>query len=220
MQKIDNSQDILKPYKSGTLISFEGLEGAGKSTQIKMLENYLSTNGDLFETLREPGGTVLGEKLREAMLSSTHKVHPYAQACLFASSRSQLLFEKVLPELDKGHIVILDRYIDSSFAYQGIAGGLGIDTIIKLHSEFPLTVMPNLTFYLDISVETSISRMKSRGEDDDFFESKGQEFFKSLQSGYYKAIERFPERIIKIDGTKDPEHIFDEILSHLKKAIN
>ena len=147
----------LAPFKSMTnamMISFEGIEGSGKSTQIKLLKAYFEDKKYPVLLVREPGGTDFGEKLREAILHSQNEIAPLAEAHLFASSRAQLLTQKILPHLEqKNAVVLIDRYLDSSIAYQAMARGLGLQTILDLHSHAPLNTLPNMTFYLDISVE-------------------------------------------------------------------
>ena len=124
----------LKQY-NGLFLSFEGLDGSGKTTQISKTKEWLENKNWNVMVLREPGGTVFGEKLRSAILETQEDIDPLAQAMLFASSRAQLLSKKILPFLsNKNHCVILDRYIDSSIAYQGYAAGLGMETITQLHS--------------------------------------------------------------------------------------
>jgi len=154
------------PAAKGLFISFEGIEGAGKSTQIKLLTEKLEKQGMNVLCVREPGGTRFGEKLRQAILHSTKPLHPYSEALLFASSRGQLLHEKILPHLEKENsVIICDRYIDSSLAYQGLAREFGMDKILQIHSHSPLTTLPHLTFYIQISVECSFERQTTRNEE-------------------------------------------------------
>ena len=146
---LEDFKPYFKPnsYKNTYLISFEGIEGSGKSTQIKKFTEYLKSKNQDVHYFREPGGTKFGEKLREAILDSDSPIHPLAEANLFAASRAQLLSEKVIPLLEKeNQIIILDRFIDSSIAYQGIARNLGIDTILDLHKRYPLNLTPHCTF--------------------------------------------------------------------------
>ncbi|MFZ4713660.1 MAG: dTMP kinase [Bacteriovoracaceae bacterium] len=193
-------------------LSFEGIEGSGKSTQIKNLECYFQSLGFDVLVLREPGGSAFGEKLREALLTSTVALHPMAEAFCFASSRTQLLSEKVLPHLKKEKtVVILDRYMDSSIAYQGIARGLGFETIVKLHDYAPLNQRPDLTLYLKIDLETSQVRQKIRGNEKDYFEKENHLFYQKLIQGYDQCALAFPERISTVDAKQDPDEVFSEI---------
>jgi dTMP kinase len=198
--------------KQSFFLSFEGIEGSGKSTQIQKLSAYLEGLGFNVLVLREPGGSVFGEKLREALLTSNVPLHPMAEAFCFAASRSQLLTEKVLPHLEKNKaVVILDRYMDSSIAYQGFARGLGLETIAKLHEYPPLNHRPDLTIYLRIDLKTSEERQRQRGNEKDYFEKENQSFYQKLIDGYDACATHFPERIQTIDATTTQDSVFQEI---------
>lgn len=200
------TQELLNSFRAPAFpgsyfISFEGIEGAGKSTQIVKLKNYLELKDYRVIVLREPGGTPFGEKMRQAILETKTEITPLAEAHLFASSRAQLLSEVILKELSVPNtVVICDRYIDSSMAYQGHSRGLGIVNVLDIHNAFPLNLVPHLTFYLRIDVETSELRQKIRNAPKDYFESKGVEFYKKLIIGYDTVSELFPNRIMKVDA--------------------
>lgn len=201
-------------------ISFEGIEGSGKTTQIKALQELLVADGYAVDVFREPGGTAFGEKLREAILSSPEKISPMAEACLFASSRAQLLESKILPSLqERKKIVIVDRYIDSSLAYQGVARGLGLETILELHQRAPLNTVPHISVYLKIDLETSMERQKQRGSEKDYFEKEAAEFYQKLIQGYDEASAMFKERFLVIDGDRAPEEISREIETAISRLI-
>ena len=182
MQNTDISSK-LKDFKTlkhadSLLMSFEGIEGSGKSTQIDRLSRFLQSKGKQVFCFREPGGTEFGEQLRQIILNSQTQIAPIAEAHLFAAARAQLLTQEVLPKLEhKNTVVILDRYIDSSIAYQASARELGLGTILNIHKDFPLNIMPHLTLYLHIDLETSMARQKTRGNDKDYFEKENQDFF-------------------------------------------
>ncbi|MBP9674893.1 MAG: dTMP kinase, partial [Bacteriovoracaceae bacterium] len=210
--------DILKKFHapsthpSSFLVSFEGLEGAGKSLQILNFKEFLEKQGWEVLLVREPGGTLFGEKIREAILQSSTALTPLAEALAFACSRAQLLSENILPYLQKEkRVVIVDRFIDSSLAYQGMGRSLNFETILNLHSYAPLTALPHLTFYLAIPWETSLERMKTRGKNLDYFELQGEDFFKKVSEGYDLSQKLFPERIKRIQGTDSPDQVFKEI---------
>lgn len=201
-------------------ISLEGIEGSGKSTQIKHLEEILKNKGFRVLTLREPGGTEFGEKLREAILKSSAPLHPMAECHLFLASRAQLLKEKILPFLlVPKSVVILDRYIDSTLAYQGKARKLGIQTVLELHRHDPLNLLPHRTYFLDISLETSLERQLKRGQEKDYFESEKTEFYSNLIDGYREMANLFPERILKIDASVSPEAVAKIIDEDLEKIL-
>ena len=192
-------------------LSFEGIEGSGKTTQLKFVEEELKNRGKRVLILREPGGTTFGEKLREAILQSSVPLHPLAECHLFLASRAQILEEKILPFLlVPGSVVILDRYVDSTLAYQGFARGLGLETILTLHQFAPLNLLPHRTYFLDIGLETSMERQKARGQEKDYFESEKQEFYQKLIDGYRELATLFPDRILKIDAsvTVDSSRIY------------
>ncbi len=202
-------------------ISLEGIEGSGKSTQIKHLETMFSDRGYRVLTLREPGGTEFGEKLREAILKSTTPLHPLAECHLFLASRAQLLKEKILPFLlQPKSVVILDRYLDSTLAYQGKARKLGIETVLELHRHEPLNLIPHRTYFLDIPLELSYDRQLKRGSVKDYFESEKSEFYSHLIEGYREMAKLFSDRILTIDASQTPEQVskvIDQDLDNLLK---
>jgi dTMP kinase len=209
-----------KTGNNSYLVSFEGIEGSGKSTQVERFIELLKSNHQNVSYYREPGGTTFGEKLREAILTSEHKLDPIAEAMLFASARAQLLFQNVLPDLQKDNqVVILDRYLDSSLAYQGHARGLGVDTVLGLHQNGILTNVPHLTFYLKIDYQTSVERQKARGNEKDYFEKEKKEFYEKLIQGYDNAASIFPNRIKIIDATCDIDNVTSQINTIWKESL-
>lgn len=209
------------PETPGSLfLSLEGIEGSGKTTQIKAIESFVKNKGMRVLTLREPGGTIFGEKLREAILQSETPLHPLAECHLFLASRAQLLKEKILPFLlQPGSVVILDRYIDSTLAYQGKARRLGYETVLTLHQFEPLNLLPHRTYFLDIGLETSMERQRIRGNQKDYFESQKQEFYQNLLDGYREVSEIFPDRILKINAENTPDNVTQFIISDLEKIL-
>lgn len=207
-------------FPGSFFLSFEGIEGAGKSTQIIRLKDYLERKNYRVIILREPGGTPFGEKLRQAILDNKNEITPLAEAHLFASSRAQLLTEVTLKELSVPNtVVIYDRYIDSSIAYQGHARGLGVASILEIHNIFPLNLVPHLTLYLRIESDTSEKRQKMRNAPKDYFESKGPEFYKKLVVGYDLSAELFPNRIVKIDADRSLDAIEFDIQNIMSKLL-
>ena len=212
------TQELLNSFRSPAFpgsyfLSFEGIEGAGKSTQIIRLKNHLEKKDFRVLVLREPGGTPFGEKMRQAILETKTEITPLAEAHLFASSRAQLLSEVILKELAVPNTVIIcDRYIDSSVVYQGHSRGVGVAEILQLHSTFPLNLVPHLTFYLRTGVETSEKRQKMRNAPKDYFEAKGIEFYKKLVVGYDLVAELFPNRILKLDAEVNLDEMTMRIL--------
>ncbi len=216
------TQELLNSFRSPAFpgsffLSFEGIEGAGKSTQIIRLKKHLEDKNFRVLVLREPGGTPFGEKMRQAILETKTEITPLAEAHLFASSRAQLLSEVILKELAVPNTVIIcDRYIDSSLVYQGHSRGLGVAEVLNIHNVFPLNIVPHLTFYLRIDVETSEKRQKMRNAPKDYFEAKGIEFYKKLVVGYDLMAEYFPHRILKMNA----EVTLDEMTMQIFEATN
>jgi dTMP kinase len=220
---IDSLKSLFRsPVTPGSLfLSLEGIEGSGKSTQIKAIEDFVKNKNLRVLTLREPGGTVFGEKLREAILNSASPLHPLAECHLFVASRAQLLKEKILPFLlEPGSVVILDRYMDSTLAYQGKARRLGYETILTLHQHDPLNLLPHRTYFLDIDLKTSMERQKARGNAKDYFESEKTEFYQNLLDGYREIANVFPDRILKINAELSQEKVTKEILSDLAGILS
>jgi len=216
-QLLELAQDFKNWNKTNSLlISFEGIEGSGKTTQIQMLAKYFESKGRQVTCLREPGGTTFGEQLRSAILDSNEKIHPLAEAHLFASSRAQLLSQKIIPLLEKrDQIIILDRYIDSSLAYQGMARKLGAHTVLKIHSDYPLNLFPNLTFYLKIDLQTSMVRQQKRNNIKDYFEKEDSSFYQDLINGFELGAQLFPRRVSVIDASQDVENVHQQIIDKL-----
>ena len=219
------TQELLNSFRAPAFpgsffLSFEGIEGAGKSTQIIKLKNYLEEKNFRVLVLREPGGTPFGKKMRQAILETKTEITPLAEAHLFASSRAQLLSEVVLKELAiPNTVIICDRYIDSSLVYQGHSRGLGVAEVLNIHNVFPLNLVPHLTFYLRINVETSEKRQKMRNAPKDYFESKGVDFYKKLVVGYDLMAELFPNRILKLDAEVTLEQMTMQIFEATNKLI-
>ncbi len=220
MENINNNllQHFRPPAFPGSyFLSFEGIEGSGKSTQIKETTDFLEKKDFRVLLLREPGGTVFGEKLRKAILETKVDLHPLAEAHLFASARAELIHEVILKEMAiPNTIIISDRYIDSSLAYQGAARGLGIETILKIHQHFPLSLMPHLTLYFKIDIATSMERQKMRNAPKDYFESQNEAFYLKLIEGYDQSLELFPNRVKSIDAIASKE----EVSKQVKNLIN
>lgn len=188
----------------GKFITFEGCEGCGKSTQVRLLKEYLTEKNVPFVLAREPGGTEISEKLREIILDkNSSAMTAQCEALLYAAARCQIIDEVILPALADGKLVILDRYIDSSFAYQAYARGLGYDFVAKANAYALENCMPDLTVFMDVSPDKAFSR-KGGVDAGDRLETAGSEFHNKVYDGYKKLIERTPDRfaVFAADGTK------------------
>lgn len=203
------------------LVTFEGGEGCGKSTQIRLFEKYLKDNNIDYILSREPGGTPLGEKIRTLLLENKDDMSAKTEFLLFSSGRAEHVEKVVKPSLEKGKVVVLDRYYHSSYAYQGYAGGQNLNEL-KAITEFAISnCQPDLVFLLDISYEDGFMR-KSRDEklkNLDRIESKGKAYHDAVREGYLKLAKEEKERFVVIDATKSIEEISKIIISEFEKRF-
>ena len=194
----------------GRFITFEGIDGSGKSTQIRMLENELNELGVAFKTFREPGGTDLSEKIRTILLDKENiELISTAESLLFAAARAQLTTEQIKPAIEKGEFVICDRFTDSTIAYQGYGRGLDIQQLEEINYIATDGLTPDITFILDINPETAAVRMKA--EASDRMEEMGMDFFRRIRGGYRQIKDQNPNRYRLINGEQSPENVFKEI---------
>src|SRR6476619_6413547 len=193
-------------------VSFEGADGSGKSTQAQLLYETLAAEGRDVVLTREPGGTELGERARELVLNGP-QMGAWAEAALFAASRAEHVEEVIRPALDRAAEVVCDRYIDSSLAYQGIARGLGVDAVLQLNLAVTGGLLPDVTFLLllDPGVATR------RHVDPDRLEREGTQLQAKVDAAYRELAERFPDRIVTIDATGEPETIAREVRERLRE---
>lgn len=196
-------------------ISFEGIDGCGKGTQIELLKKYFANNNIKSIFVNDPGTTVAGSKLREILLDKTIQLDPEVELILYNACRIQLEREVIIPALDEGLVVVSDRYSDSTYAYQH--GGRCISMeLLECKSDLE----PQITFFLDIDVETSERRRNERNTgDNDRFETLDKDFYSRVRSAYQTLARRHPERIITIDGTKSIDEIHDIIVKTLKERF-
>lgn len=196
------------------LISFEGIDGCGKSTQIELLKKHFKKNNVEFSVFREPGGTEVSEKIRNLLLHETQEMDSTTELLLFSAARSQLVAEEILPRLEKGEVVILDRFFDSTSAYQGYGRkSVSLSEIDALNKIATHNTEPDITFYLKIDLETAARRTEA--SEKDRMERAGITFFRSVIEGYDK-LSRL-KRFEVLDGTLQPEEIHQQILRRIQK---
>lgn len=196
------------------IISFEGIEGVGKSTQINLLKDYLESKGLTVTVLREPGSTITGESIRSILLDSKENLSEESELLLMFAARAQLISEKVLN--NNVDVILFDRFYDASIAYQGFGRGLSINFIKNL-IDFTKCPTPDLTFLLDISVQDGFERKIA--DIKDRIESSGDEFFNKVRNGYLEIANEQPRRIKIIDAMDSIESIYEKIIEHVNQTI-
>lgn len=204
----------------GIFITIEGGDGSGKSTQIDLLMAYFDEQGYEVLLTREPGGTVISEKIREIILNKDHmEMADMTEALLYAASRAQHVQEFIIPNVQKGKVVICDRYVDSSVVYQGYARGLGIDAIEEINHYATLGLTPNLTILLDLPAEIGLTRKKNQ-QALDRLELASDSFHMKVSEGYRILAKRHKDRILSVDATQSIEAIHDVIIKAIKEIIS
>lgn len=201
----------------GFLLSFEGSEGCGKSTQIRLLKERLENAGREVVVLREPGGTEIGESIRHLLQHAKegHAMTSETELLLFAASRAQIVREKIRPLVESGVFVILDRFLDSTTVYQGHARGLPLDAVNAINRFAIGGTLPQLTLLLDLDVQTAWKRIHATGRELDRMESQPPEFFEKVRQGYLSLAKAEPERFRVVAASKSPEAVHEHIRSLL-----
>jgi len=208
----------------GFFITFEGIEGCGKTTQIGRLTSALKSARRDFVLTREPGGTEIGEQIRKILLDRANAgLDSMAELFLYAAARVQHLRQTILPAIQEGRIVLCDRFLDATMAYQGYGRGLDPAWIEEIHRRAMNDVRPDLTFLLDLPVEVGLQRARKRMEgqtiSEDRFEREDLEFHRRVREGYLQLARREPGRFVILDGMKDEETLHREILAPLRPKV-
>lgn len=205
----------------GLFISFEGCDGCGKTTAVSKVVEKLNSLGYSPLLTREPGGSKIAEQIREIILDKNNiDEDPRTEALLYAASRRQHLVDVILPALNEGRMVISDRYLDSSLAYQGYARGIGIDEVMSINAFAIDKTYPDLTFFLDLSPEDGLKRVANRTRSADRLDVEKVSFHKKVYEGYKIINEKFKDRIIIIDASKTPDEISDEIVKYIVEKLS
>jgi dTMP kinase len=212
--------------KRGRFITFEGLDGCGKSTHLERLARVLQKQGLEVLTTREPGGTEIGERIRSILLDShTHGLAPLSELALMFASRAQHLLEMILPAMNRGAWVLCDRYTDSSEAYQGAGRQLGVEAVLTLHRVICLGVQPDLTLLLDNDVATSLARARRRNlssdgdGDENRFEQENRAFFERVHQQFLAIAQRETGRVIVIDARRSLDAVHKEIVAAVRERL-
>ena len=195
-------------------VTFEGVDGSGKSTQAELLRDALDAEGRGVVLTREPGGTEVGERVRELVLNGP-EMTPWAEAALFAAARAELVATVIRPALERGADVIADRYVDSSLAYQGIARGVGVEHVLELNLHVVQGLMPDVTVLLLLDTAEAGRRVGAP----DRLERAGADFHRRVDAAYRELAERFPERIVAVDASRPAAELSELIRERLRSRI-
>ena len=211
-----------KTNSTGKLISFEGSEGSGKSTQIARLAERFQKEGREVISTREPGGTEIGEQIRNIIVhnSKGDEMCAETELLLFTAARAQVVREVIVPALQRGAIVLSDRYLDSSTVYQGIGRNLGADPVAQINHFAVGAVMPNLTIVIDVPTEVGLARVKQRASDlPDRMERQNIDFYQKIREGYLLLAKSMADRFVVIDGTQTQDAIEKKIWAAVKERL-
>ena len=201
----------------GLFISFEGGEGSGKSSAINVVKEKLEADGYKVVVTREPGGISVSEQIRDVILAVDNKMSKETEALLYAASRTEHLYRKVIPLVNDGYIVISDRYIDSSLAYQGYARGIGIEKVLEINM-FAKEYLQKVTYFFDVRPEVGLARIVGRDKIDRL-DLEGFDFHQKVYDGYKEVCKLYPERIKVINGERPIELIIEDVYNDIKKYL-
>jgi dTMP kinase len=207
---------------TGKLISFEGSEGSGKSTQIARLAGHLQLTGREVVATREPGGTEIGEQIRNIIVHNSRgdEMRPETELLLFTAARAQLVREVIAPALLRGAVVLSDRYLDSSTVYQGIARNLAPGPVSDINRFAVGEVMPHLTLVIDVPTEVSLARIRQRASDlPDRMERENISFYTKVREGYLLLAQQWPQRVVVLDGTLSPDVLDRKIWAEVQQRL-
>ena len=202
---------------TGLFITFEGIDGCGKSTQLNLLAEYLKSKNLEVIITREPGAVGLGEKIREILLNYDGEVSSNCEAFLFLADRAQHVDMLIKPAIDSGKIVLCDRHTDSTIAYQGYGRGVDLNQIKTLNEIATSGLKPDLTFVFDVDVKTALSRV---GKTQDRMESSGLEFFEKTRRGYLEIAKQESERVKVINSNDSIENIFEQVKNEMQRCMD
>lgn len=203
----------------GLFIALEGPDGSGKSTIIKLIGNYLKDKGIEFVMTREPGGTLIGEEIRHIVLDEKNTgISDETEALLYAAARGQHVHEKILPSLEKGKLVLCERFVLSSLAYQGVGRGLGIERVKAINDFAIRGVYPDLILFFYVDPEVTLER-KTGNQGGDRLEQEGNDFHRTVYEGYMELLKLYPKNIKVIDATKSIEEVLEQSIKEVEDLL-
>ncbi|MDU5081325.1 MAG: dTMP kinase [Bacillota bacterium] len=203
----------------GLFIALEGPDGSGKSTIIKLIGNYLKDKGIEFVMTREPGGTLIGEEIRHIVLDEKNTgISDETEALLYAAARGQHVHEKILPSLKEGKLVLCERFVLSSLAYQGVGRGLGIEKVKAINDFAIRGVYPDLILFFHVDPEVTLER-KTGNQGGDRLEQEGNDFHKTVYEGYMELLKLYPKNIKVIDATKSIEEVLEQSIKEVEDLL-
>jgi dTMP kinase len=205
---------------NGLFVTFEGIDGCGKSTQVSEARRRIEQKGIPCLVTREPGGTAISEKVRSILLSPDNReMCDPCEVLLYLAARAQHCHEKIAPALERGEVVLCDRFQEATFAYQGFGRGFDVGLLAQMNDFSTAGVSPSLTFVFDIDVDTSISRLKKTGKPQDRLESSGRDFYEKVRRGYLTLASRHPDRIIVLPGIAPVEQLAKSVFEKITSLL-
>ena len=205
--------------KLKNFITFEGGECSVKTSIIEAVKKVLDEKGIKYITTREPGGIKIAEQIRSVILDINNKeMTKECETLLYAAARMQHLSERVIPALKDGYVVLCDRFLDSSLAYQGYARGIGMDNVLKANS-FALDYLPELTIFIDVTPDVALKRLESRAEKQDRLDLETMDFHKKVYEGYHKVLDMYQDRVVRIDGNQSLEDVTNDCINKILEYL-
>lgn len=202
---------------AGKFIVLDGGDGCGKSTQTKMLTEYIEAQGEQVVSFRDPGDTAIGEKIRDILLDTAHDgMGDNVEVLLYMAARAQLWIDRIAPALQNGKCVVMDRWLSSTCAYQGCAGGFGVEKVIKLGEDCLERVWPDVTIFLDVDLETAHSRMNRTL---DRMEQKGNEYHAKVREGFLSLTQTHPDKVCLVDAAQEIAKVHADVISIIGKLF-
>jgi dTMP kinase len=205
---------------SGLFVTFEGIDGCGKSTQVAEARRRIEQKGIPCMVTREPGGTAIAEKVRSILLSPDNReMCDPCEVLLYCAARAQHCHEKIAPAMQRGEVVLCDRFMEATFAYQGYGRGLSLETLSRINDFATAGIVPSLTFVFDIDVATSVARLEKAGKRPDRLEGSGREFYEKVRQGYLSLAAQSPDRIIVLPGTDKVDRLAQTVAERIFRLL-